>query len=57
MPPPKSNRKLTAAQKDLLKRWVEEGATVGRALGVQSANATGGCRSQVRHGYRAETQN
>src|SRR4051812_34355007 len=26
MPPPKSNRKLTAAQKDLLKRWIAEGA-------------------------------
>ena len=26
MPSPESNRKLTAAQKDLLKRWVEEGA-------------------------------
>jgi hypothetical protein len=29
MPPPKSNRKLTAAQKALLKRWVEEGAPWG----------------------------
>ena len=26
MPPPKSNRKLTAAQIDLLKRWVDQGA-------------------------------
>jgi hypothetical protein len=26
MPPPKANRKLTQAQKDLLKRWVKEGA-------------------------------
>ncbi len=26
MPPPKSNRTLTAAQKELLKRWVAEGA-------------------------------
>jgi hypothetical protein len=26
MPPPDSNRKLTAKQKDLLKRWIEEGA-------------------------------
>ena len=26
MPPPDSNRKLTAQQKDLLKRWIEEGA-------------------------------
>lgn len=26
MPPPESNRKLTAAQKDLLKRWIAEGA-------------------------------
>ncbi len=29
MPPPKSNRKLTDAQKELLKRWVEEGAKWG----------------------------
>ncbi len=27
MPSPKSNRTLTAAQKDLLKRWIAEGAT------------------------------
>jgi hypothetical protein len=27
MPPPKANRKLTGPQKELLKRWVEEGAT------------------------------
>src|SRR6185369_7161989 len=26
MPPPKSNRKLTPAQIDLLKRWVDQGA-------------------------------
>lgn len=26
MPPPKSNKKLTAMQKDLLKRWIESGA-------------------------------
>jgi hypothetical protein len=29
MPPPKSNRALTAEQKQLLKRWVEEGAPWG----------------------------
>src|SRR5213596_3736846 len=29
MPPPKSNRKLSAAQKELLKRWVDEGAKWG----------------------------
>ena len=29
MPPPKSHRTLTEAQKDLLKRWVEEGAKWG----------------------------
>src|SRR5205823_643145 len=26
MPPPKSNKKLDARQKDILKRWVEQGA-------------------------------
>jgi hypothetical protein len=29
MPPPKSNRKLTAAERELLKRWVTEGAPWG----------------------------
>jgi hypothetical protein len=29
MPPPKSNRKLTDEQKELLKRWVDEGAVWG----------------------------
>jgi hypothetical protein len=29
MPPPKSNRNLTGAQRELLKRWVEEGAPWG----------------------------
>ena len=29
MPPPKSNRKLTEAQKEMLKRWVDEGAQWG----------------------------
>jgi hypothetical protein len=27
MPPPRTNKKLTAAQKELLKRWVRQGAT------------------------------
>lgn len=30
MPPPKSNRKLTAQQVDLIKRWVDEGAVWGK---------------------------
>lgn len=30
MPPPNSNRKLTAAQTDLLRRWIDEGAVWGK---------------------------
>src|SRR3954447_1421238 len=30
MPPPKTNRKLTAGQKELLRRWVDEGAAWGQ---------------------------
>lgn len=30
MPPPKSNRKLSAGQIELLKRWIDEGAAWGR---------------------------
>jgi hypothetical protein len=30
MPPPKSNRKLNAEQKDLLRRWVDQGAPWGK---------------------------
>jgi Protein of unknown function (DUF1553)/Protein of unknown function (DUF1549)/Concanavalin A-like lectin/glucanases superfamily/Planctomycete cytochrome C len=30
MPPPKSNRTLTAAQKELLRRWIDEGAPWGK---------------------------
>ena len=30
MPPPKSNRKLTPRQIELLKRWIDEGAKWGR---------------------------
>src|SRR5436309_4778024 len=30
MPPPKTNRTLTAAQKDLLRRWIDQGAPWGK---------------------------
>jgi hypothetical protein len=30
MPTPKSNRKLTEAQKQLLKQWIDEGAKWGK---------------------------
>jgi hypothetical protein len=30
MPTPKSNRKLTASQKEMLKRWIDEGAVWGK---------------------------
>jgi hypothetical protein len=36
MPPPQSNKKLTAAQKDLLKRWVAEGAVYQRHWAYQT---------------------
>ena len=35
MPPPKSNRHLNDAQKQLLKRWVERRGAMGRALGIR----------------------
>jgi hypothetical protein len=30
MPPPRTNRRLSAAQKDVLRRWIEEGAAWGK---------------------------
>jgi hypothetical protein len=30
MPPPKSNRRLTSAQKEVLRRWIDEGAAWGK---------------------------
>src|SRR6266542_1809182 len=30
MPPPKANRKLTSAQQELLRRWIDEGAAWDR---------------------------
>ncbi|HLN31122.1 MAG TPA: DUF1553 domain-containing protein [Gemmataceae bacterium] len=30
MPPPKANRKLTAGQKETLRRWIDQGATWGK---------------------------
>ncbi len=30
MPPPRTNRRLTAAQKDVLRRWIDEGAPWGK---------------------------
>src|SRR5262245_25838455 len=36
MPPPKSNRQITPAQIDLLKRWIEEGAVWGKHWAYES---------------------
>jgi hypothetical protein len=36
MPPPKTNRKLTAAQKETLRRWVDEGAEWGKHWGYEA---------------------
>ncbi|HND52677.1 MAG TPA: DUF1549 domain-containing protein, partial [Pirellulaceae bacterium] len=36
MPPPKSNRKLTPAQVELLKRWIDEGAPWGKHWAYES---------------------
>ena len=37
MPPPKSNRRLSAEQKKLLERWIAEGAHLRPALGLRRA--------------------
>ena len=50
MPPEKSHKVLTAAQKDLLKRWVAEGAEYQPALGLHrpdAARSTQGQKPQV----------
>ncbi|MCI0626113.1 MAG: hypothetical protein L0387_31470 [Acidobacteria bacterium] len=39
MPPPTAERKLTESQIELLRRWIDEGAKVGHALGLHSAEA------------------
>ena len=39
MPPPKSNRRLSAEQKKRLERWIEEGANVRPALGLRRAQS------------------
>jgi mono/diheme cytochrome c family protein len=36
MPPPKSNRKLTAGQIDLLRRWIDDGAVWGKHWAYES---------------------
>ena len=45
MPPPSSHKKLTAAQKDLLKRWVAEGARDSEAATKEPAWESGWVRS------------
>ena len=37
MPPPESNLSLSTAEKELLRRWIADGAQVHRALGVSPA--------------------
>ena len=48
MPPPKSNRQLTDAQKQVLKRWVEEGAPWGEHWAFVAPKRAGDCRSRAR---------
>ncbi len=39
MPPPDSSKKpLTADEKDIISRWIEEGAAVRRLLGIRPAS-------------------
>ena len=50
MPPPKSNRRLTAPQKETLKRWIAEGAKYEKSIGLTRRRFGRNCR-------RSRTQN
>ena len=47
MPPAKSNRRLTAAQKKLLERWIQSGRSLRQTLGLRRARAAAaaGCEA------------
>ena len=55
MPPAKANRQLTSQQKDLLKRWVEQGAVWGKHWAYEAPKlpaiprVVGGTKSKVRN--------
>jgi hypothetical protein len=57
MPPPKSNRKLTAAQKELLRRWIDQGAPWGKHWAYEAVhqpeppktNKPRWCRNDIDH--------
>ena len=49
MPPPDSHKKLTARQKEILERWIAQGAAVSAALGLRAAGQGGdSCRTKRR---------
>ena len=64
MPPPSSNRKLTAHQKELLRRWVDEGARWGKHWAydtlqrpkLPAVRGSGWCRNPVNYFVLARLQ-
>ena len=64
MPPPSSNRKLTAHQKELLRRWVDEGAHWGKHWAydtlqrpkLPAVRGSGWCRNPIDYFVLARLQ-
>ena len=51
MPPPESHKKLTAAQKELLKRWIAAGGRVPAALGLRRRRRARRARRSSERGW------